>query len=120
MSNIFGSIFVSKEEKEKRLEEFSKKIFPYGDDQRLKVSQLLGELFPEDKEKYLMMHYILIKEKIMADDGESFEDVYKKVNKKRVVKNNPRLKPVIQAIIESDLNIDKNLNYPTVEELKKI
>jgi len=120
MANIFGSIFMSKEERQRRFEEYSKKIFPYGDVQREKIFNLLGELFPDDKQNYLLMFYILIKEKILDREAADFDEVYKKISKKRIVKDNPRLKPVIKTILEVDLNIDEKLNYPTVEELRNI
>ncbi|MDF2523958.1 MAG: hypothetical protein K0R31_1599, partial [Clostridiales bacterium] len=62
MAGIMGRFFDfrSKEEKARSYEAYSKRIFPYGDDQKDRVSELLAELFPKEKQKNLMMHYILI------------------------------------------------------------
>lgn len=120
MSNMFGTLFISKEERQKKFEEYSKRIFPYGNDQRVKVSELLSEMFPKEKERYLIMHYILVKEQIISKDLADFDTIYKKIAKKKIVRNSEELKSAIYTILKFDMKIDDNLNYPTLAELKNM
>lgn len=117
MSSMFGNFFMSKEDKERKYEAYSKKIFPYGDEQRKKVSALLSETFPEEKLKYLMMHYILIKECMIGEEKLDFDTAARKIAKKKIIRITPELEKGIHAILEADLSIDEKLEYPLAEDL---
>lgn len=119
MSNIFSGLFDmrSKEEKQKQYEAYSKLIFPYGEAQRDKVQALLADMFPKQRLKYLMMHYILIKENMIGEKGLSREEAFKIVNKKKMIKVTPELEEGIKKLLAVDLAIDENLQYPLAADL---
>lgn len=107
----------SKDEKERDYDAFSQRVFPFGDDQKNKIGELLETLFPKEKRKYLLLHYILIKDPLTLNENDDYELVEKKANKRKVVKITPEFKAVIKALVLADLAIDETLNYPTPEEL---
>lgn len=107
----------SKEEKQRDYDSFSLRVFPYGDAQKDKIGELLETLFPKEKRKYLLLHYILIKDPLTLNDKDDYDAIEKKANKRKVVKITPEFKAVIKALVTADLAIDENLNYPTPEEL---
>jgi hypothetical protein len=118
MSSVLGNLFDfrSKEEKKRIFEEYSKRIFPYGDAQKERVGEILAEMFPKENPRYVLMHYILIKEGMTGEKPLDFEAAVKKV-KGSPIRKTTHLEPGIHALLKVDLNIDENLNYPTVEEL---
>ena len=107
----------SKDEKERDYDAFSQRVFPFGDEQKNKVGDLLETLFPKEKRKYLLLHYILIKDPLTLNEKDDYELIEKKANKRKVVKITPEFKATIKALVLADLAIDENLNYPTPEEL---
>lgn len=119
MASIFSKMFDmrSKEEKQKDFEDYSKRIFPYGDSHREKVSEILAALYPKTNIKYLRMYYILLKDEMTGEDGADFEIAVKKLVKKSVIKVTPELNADLHALLLADFEIDENLNYPSIEEI---
>ena len=107
----------SKEEKERDYDAFSQRVFPFGDEQKKKVGDLLEVLFPKEKRKYLLLHYILIKDPLTLNEKDDYELIEKKANKRKVVKITPEFKAAIKALVLADLAIDEKLIYPMPEEL---
>lgn len=120
MAGIMGRFFDfrSKEEKARSYEAYSKRIFPYGDDQKDRVSELLAELFPKEKQKNLMMHYILIKQGMTDEDPLDFSAAAKKAAKYRILRVTPELEATMQALLNIDFDINEDLQYPSIEELQ--
>ena len=120
MSGIFGKMFDmrSKEEKQRDFEAYSKRIFPYGDSHKEKVSEILSALYPKTNIKYLRMYYILLKDETTGENAVDFETAAKKLTKKSMVKATPELNADLHALLLADSIIDENLNYPSIEELR--
>lgn len=120
MTEFLGSLFQTKEEREKNYQDYAKKIFPYGDAQKEKILEILIELMSKKDGKYLMMHYILVKEAMLDSTAKDYPSIAKRIEKKRFVKLTPELKECIHILMERDLLIDENLDYPTAQELKSM
>lgn len=120
MASFFGFNYKSKEEREKEYQEYCRKIFPHGEEQRQRVLDLLTELFGKEKVNQLMLHYILIKEAMIDSENKDYEAIAARIEKKRIVKLNPELKECIRILIYKDLVMDESLNYPTSQELKSM
>lgn len=122
MASIFGKMFDmrSKEEKQKDFEVYSKRIFPYGDSHKDKVSEILSALYPKTNIKYLRMYYILLKDEMTGEDAVDFEAAVKKLIKKSVIKVTPELNADLHALLLADFEIDENLNFPSVEEIHEM
>lgn len=101
--------------REKAFNEFSDFIFPYGESQQRKVTRLLIELFPKEREKFVLLYYILLKDAYMT--LQDFDQAYQIVKKKKIISENRKTKSVSQVLIEIDCGIDGDLNYPSANEL---
>lgn len=121
MAGILGSIFDfrSKEEKARSYEAYSKRIFPYGDEQKEKVSEILAALFPKEKEKYLIMHYILIKQGMTEEEPMDFDKAAAKAAKYRLLPITPELQASMRALLNVDFAINEELEYPSIEEFRR-
>lgn len=119
MSGILGNIFDfrSKEEKARSYAAYSKRIFPYGNNQKDQISDILAALFPTLNPKHVLMYYILIKEGMTEEEPLDFETASAKVAKYSLVRITPELKAGIHALLNVDLSIDGKLEYPSIEEL---
>ena len=118
MMNIFEGLFQSKEERERRSQEYSKKIFPYGEGQRQKIKDILYALAGKKNGAQLMMHYLLIKEAMIDSETKDYEAIAARIEKKKLIKLTPELRACVRLLIYKDLEADESLNYPTPEELK--
>lgn len=120
MAGIFGRLFDTrtKEDKQRDFENYSNRIFPYGEEHKEKVFGILDELLPKQNKKYLRMHYILLKDEMMQEEPLSFVEADGKIAKKTLLRTNPQINSLMKALLEVDLVIDEKLEYPTIEELK--
>ncbi len=116
---MFGDLFSfkSKEEKARSYEVFSSRVFPHGEAQRDKILEILTELFPKEKPRYVLMHYILIKDGMTGEPSMDFEEATSKV-KHSPIKTNAEIQAGIRALINADLTISEKLEYPSLEELR--
>jgi hypothetical protein len=119
MAGMFGDLFSfkSKEEKARSYDAFSNRVFPYGDEQRDKILEILTELFPKEKARYVLMHYILVKDGMTGEDSLDFEEASKKV-KHSPIKATAEIQAGIRALVNADFNINEKLEYPSLEELR--
>lgn len=119
MGGIFGKMFDTrtKEDKERDFENYSNRIFPYGEKQKDKVFAILDELLPKQNKKYLRMHYILLKDEMLQEQSLSFAKADAKIAKKTLLKTNAVINNLIKTLLEVDLRIDENLAYPNIKDL---
>lgn len=110
--------FRSKEEKEQDFKKYFNLIFPYGEPQREKVIGLLSELLPDYKKDYLVLHYILVKEKVIKQE-KTVDDSIRAAERKSAIKITDRLTTVLRNLLITDLKITKELKYPTKAEILK-
>lgn len=115
LSGLFD--FRSKEEKQRSYEAYSERIFPYGDAQKERITELLAGLFPKEKLNFVLMYYILVKAAILEDETVDFETTAKRI-KGSPIKSTPELRAGIHPLLEVDLTINENLEYPSLEELQ--
>jgi len=122
MAGIFGKMFDmrSKDEKQRDFEAYSKRIFPYGDSHKEKVSEILTALYPKTNIKYLRMYYILLKDEMTGEDTVDFETAAKKLIKKSMIKVTPELNADLHALLLADFEIDENLNFPSIDEIHEM
>lgn len=117
MGAIFGLSFESRYEREKREKEYADKIFPYGEDQKKKVLDLLASVFPYVSRQQLLLHYILMKEVFIDNPKAFFDQALRATERKTTIKNTPQTVRIFRKVLEADLQIDERLLYPAPEEL---
>lgn len=122
MSSIISRMFDSrsKEEKDRDYEVYSKRIFPFGEVQKEKVGDLLSALFPKEKRHSLMLHYILLKDNVSGPDSKGYEAEARKMEKKKVVKITPQFQAAVKILMDLDLQMDEQLQYPDVEKFRQM
>lgn len=118
MFEFLENLFMSNTERERKFKEYYKKMFPYGEEQKNKIQDILHDLVGRKNGPNLMMHYLLIKEAMIDSETKDYEKIAADIEKKRLVKLTPEIKACVRSLIYTDLGIDENLNYPTPEELK--
>ncbi len=57
---------------------------------------------------------------MLDSTAKDYPSIAKRIEKKRFVKLTPELKECIHILMERDLLIDENLDYPTAQELKSM
>lgn len=108
----------SKEEKEQAYQEYFSTIFPYGELQRIRVGLLLQELFPKERQKYIFLFYILLKEEYLKSSD--FEVALKEAEKKKIISKYPELSNVMRTLLMHDLQVTEELHYPSKEEFGRM
>ncbi len=117
-------------QRKKEAQKYDKWAFPYGPRQKEKLQTILKELMPEEDALSGMAVYLIGREAYQGSFKEDPEDtaersVYRKMQtldsalreqlrgklKKRI--------PYYKAMVLADAAVDENLNYPSIEELRK-
>ena len=119
MANFFGMEIRSKEEKEQDFADYSNRIFPYGEAQKDRISQLLQGLFPHENQQCLMVYYVSIKDEMTKRAAKSFEAAAESQMRTSVIRITPELIQGVRALIIADQEAGEDLNYPTIQELKE-
>ena len=112
----------------KEAERYNRWAFPYGQNQRQKIEQLLSQLLPEEDSKIAMMLFLQGKqaytgeEPIWGDGPRECSDRERIAYGIRAMEENLRGKKRpwiarILAVIIADQQIDETLNYPGAEQL---
>lgn len=117
MASLFGLSFESREEREQKEKEYARQIFPYGDLQKEKLLGLLSSIFPEYDRQQLLLHYILMKEALILNREMDFARAIRSTERKTGIKNTPQVVAVFHALLEADLQIDEQLDYPAADKL---
>lgn len=104
--------------------------FPYGDVQQEIIEKLLKGLFPKESPRIAMARYLIGREGYIGDFEEEAED------REGITQENCRLRAGLRlrnqmngmvgedlgrylALIEADAQIDEDLNYPSLEQLRQ-
>ncbi len=99
--------------------------YPYGDMQKEKIDNLIHELIPEEDPKFAVFNYLVCRQtfypldfneipSISTDDFIAAHNTIKK-------KFNPLSKKIVykyMALVEADLKVNEELNYPSIDELR--
>ena len=115
--------FKSRKQREDDLAAFNARIFPYGNAQREKITDLLEQLCGSESDKMNLFHYLSIKDKYMAMEIEELNEECIRKLKKSVRSTLKRKDEDIfyccLALCIADLKAGAELDYPDIEELKK-
>lgn len=119
MASFFGMEIRSKEEQAQEFADFSKRIFPYGEGQKDRISQILHELFPREDRQCLMVYYVSIKDEMTGRAAKSFEAAAEAQMRTSVVRITPELVSGVRVLIMADREVNEDLNYPAIQELRE-
>ena len=123
--------FKSPAEKKRESQMYDRWAFPYGPAQKEKLQQILKELMPKEDPIAAMAVYLIGREGYLGSFKMDAEELAARTEEKKrsamdyVLAKQLRGKskkflPYYKAIILADAKIDKDLNYPSIEELQKM
>jgi len=122
--------FKSPAQKKRESNMYDRWAFPYGEAQRKKLEQILKALMPKEDPIAGMVVFLIGKEGYLGSFKDDPVELANRTEEKRLRamdyvlqqqlkgKNKPLI-PYYKAMILADAKIDRELNYPTLEELQK-
>ena len=131
-----GSIadwFSFKTAKQRAREEkmYARWAFPYGDAQREKLMRIFRELIPKEDPQIAMAVFLIGRQAYRGSFQDDAEDLAERTEEDRIAALDHQLQnqlfgryklmiPYYKALIMADDKVDENLNYPSVEELRRM
>ena len=124
--------FKSKEEREREARQYAQWAFPYGEPQREKLSEIIRQLLPEEDVKAGLAVFLMGREGYRGSVKEDAQEVAQKGEEKRILRSVYRMQPMLptkkkkallsryMALIIADCQVGEDLDYPTVEQLRKM
>ncbi len=118
MINILGFNFYTAEERKAQEAAYAARMFPYGEPQKQRISQLLKELCPAADQKNLLFFYLVLKQALLEDPGLSMPQIMKKSRLRGLpAKVTPKAGQAVFRLCLLDLNCDESLSYPSADDL---
>jgi len=117
--NLFS--WKSKEQQRREDEEYARWAFPYGQEQRNKLVQLMLEIFPKESEATTLIPFLTCKEiyeNLRRQEGHegAVRKMLMNVKKyKRIIRKTEM--PIYLALVLADARAGEALNYPTKDEV---
>ena len=123
--------FKSPAQKEKESRMYDRWAFPHGQAQKEKLQKILKELMPQEDAVAAMAVYLIGREGYLGSFRTDPQKLAERTEEKKrsamdyALRENLRGKskkflPYYKAVILADARIDRELNYPTIEELQKM
>ena len=120
----------SRQQRKEEARKYDLWAFPYGPEQKKTVIRLLQALIPEEKPQMALMIYLAGKQGYLGGDPIQDKPARECTQEKRIyyahwaMENMLRgkykkLLPRYMALIMADQQVDRTLNYPTVEQMRQ-
>ena len=114
--------FESKESKKIKDDAYNRLYFPYGDIQKEKIIEILQALSNNITKEEIIYNYVVTKQELMKKDLSLFneselKELIQTLNSSFISKDVSSIPYIVLA--NEDIHIDTNLNYSTVENLKR-
>ena len=124
-------VFKTKKQRERDERNFNRWAFPYGQPQREKVTALLGELLPKEDPKVALALYLMGRQAYRGSFKDDAEDLAERTEERKLhaldhqlseqlFGRHKKTKPYYKAMVLADAKVDETLNYPSVEELRRM
>ena len=123
--------FKSAKQREREQKQFDKWAFPYGDAQKEKIFEIVKELLPKEDPKAAVAVYLMGRQAYRGAFNDDPDDEAERTDKGRmkaldyVLRNQlfgryKKFIPYYKALVLADTKVDETLNYPSVEELRRM
>ena len=123
--------FKTKKQRERDAKNFNRWAFHYGEAQREKVVAIIKELLPKEDPKAALAVYLMGREAYRGSFKDDAEEIAERTEAQRLRALDYQLstqlfgrykkfKPYYKAMVLADAKVDENLNYPSVEELRRM
>lgn len=122
---LIDQLFKTKEQREEDLKHYYAWAYPFGDEHKVKIEELIHNFVSDEDPKFAVYNYLVTRQQLAPStyDGkyvvseDKFKSVIKKL-KKDVVSKGKKNMHKYMALVEADLVIDENFNYPSLEQLE--
>ena len=123
--------FKTKKQRERDAKKFDRWAFPYGMPQRDRIADLIKELLPREDPKAAMAVFLMGREAYRGSFRDDPEDLAERTEAGRLHALDRQLAtqlfgrykkfiPYYKALVLADAKVDETLNYPSVEELRRM
>ena len=123
--------FKSAKQRERDARNFNRWAFPYGEPQREKVIAIIKELLPKEDPKAALAVYLMGREAYRGSFKDDAEDLAERAEDRKLRALDYLLSeqlfgrykkfiPYYKALVLADSKVDETLNYPSVEELRRM
>ena len=123
--------FKSAKQRAKEAKMYARWAFPYGDAQKEKILQLIGELMPKEDPKAGLAVFLIGRQAYLGAYDDDPEDLEERKEAHKLEALNGQLEnqlfgrykkniPFYKALILAAAKVDASLNYPAVEELRRM
>ena len=123
--------FKTAKQRERDAKKFNRWAFPYGDPQRQKIDELIRELLPKEDPKAAMAVFLMGRQAYRGSFKDDAEDLAERTEERKLRALDYQLAeqlfgrykkfiPYYKALVLADAKVDETLNYPTVEELRRM
>lgn len=124
MSSLFDYIFKSRIPTENELEGYYRWAYPYGDTHKEKINELISKVLPDEEKEIAIYNYLITRQELAPKlyegpvkvETETFALALKKLKKQFYSKSKKNIYKYF-SLVETDLKIDDNLDYPSVEDI---
>ena len=122
--------FKSAKQREKEAKMYARWAFPYGEAQREKLTQLMGELMPKENPKAAMAIFLMGRQAYRGAYDDDPEDLQARDESQKMAALDRlletqlfgkyrKLLPYYKSLVLADADVDETLNYPSAEELRR-
>ena len=123
--------FKTKKQREREEKQFDRWAFPYGLPQREKLVAIIAELLPKEDPKVALALYLMGRQAYRGSFKDDPEDLADRTEAKKLraldyqlseqlFGRKKKLIPYYKALVLADAQVDETLNYPSVEELRRM
>ena len=123
--------FKSAKQREREQREYARWAFPYGEAQKEKLTQLIRELLPKEDIRAALSVFLMGREAYRGSFQDHPEDLAERTEEMKLSSLDHLLAtqlfgrykkfiPYYKALVLADAKVDETLNYPSVEELRRM
>ena len=122
--------FKTKKQREKEEKQYDRWAFPYGMEQREKLTAIIKQLLPKEDSRAALALYLIGRQAYKGSFKDDPEDLAERTEQQkqaaldRVLETQlfgryKKMRPYYKVLVLADAEIDETLNYPSVEELRR-
>lgn len=118
MINILGFNFYTAEERKAQDAAYAARMFPHGDAQKQRISEILRELCPSADQKNLLFFYLVMKQALLEDAALTLPEILRRARLRGLPDRvTPEAGEALFRLCLLDLNCDERLSYPSAADL---
>lgn len=122
---FIDQLFKTKEQRDTDINNYYEWAYPYGEEHKKKIDELVRKFVTDEDPKYAIYNYLVCRQYLAPHryegkyvvENDEFIFASKKLKKDYIAKGRKAMHKYM-ALVEADLMIDENFNYPSLEQLE--